>query len=43
MPLVIWKLNRDGMFPNIKDGFRKRWYVKPIKKKSTSRLENERQ
>lgn len=40
---VIWKLNRDDMFPNIKDGFRKEWYVKPIKKKTTSSLENERQ
>lgn len=43
MHSVVWKLNRDDTFPNIKDGFRKEWYVKPIKKKVTSSLENERQ
>lgn len=31
------------MFPNIKDAFRKEWYVKPIKKKATFSLENEKQ
>lgn len=30
------------MFSNIKDGFRKGWRVKPVKKKATPSLENER-
>lgn len=40
MHSVIRKLNRDDMFLNIKDSFRKEWYVKPIKKKDTMRMKD---